>query len=399
MKRDTSRVALTGNEAGALAMKQVRPDVVAGYPITPQTELMQQFAQYVADGDVGTELVLVESEHSAMSAVIGASATGVRAMTATSANGLALMWEMLYIAAGYRLPISTMLVSRSLGGPLNIHCDHSDAMGMRDTGWIMLFAETAQEAYDNGVMATRIAEHERVRTPVMTVQDGFITSHTTQVLSVLTDDQVTDFVGVYRPERSLSNFEQPMTYGSIALPDYYMDIKRQQADAMSNAPRYVEQVAEEYAELSGRAYDPIELYRMDDAQVALVVLGSAAGTAKDAIDTMRDRGVAVGLLKVRMFRPFPHVEVAEALSRTRAICAMDRSLAMGAPMGPVASDVAASLAAGRRVPPIYNAVYGLGGRDITIEDFEGVIEEAAEVAVSGAPKAAVRYVGLRGDEE
>ncbi len=287
MKRDSSRVALTGNEAGALAMKQVRPDVVAGYPITPQTELMQQFALCVADGDVATDLVLVESEHSAMSAVIGASATGVRAMTAASANGLALMWEMLYIAAGYRLPISTMLVSRSLGGPINIHCDHSDAMGMRDTGWIMLFAETAQEAYDNGIMATRIAEHDRVRTPVMTVQDGFITSHTTQVLSVLTDEQVAEFVGVYRPERSLSNFKQPMTYGSIVLPDYYMDIKRQQADAVVNAPRFVEQVSEEYEELSGRKYDALEPYRMDDAQVALVLLGSAAGTAKDAIDIMR----------------------------------------------------------------------------------------------------------------
>ena len=399
MKRDSSRVALTGNEAGALAMKQVRPDVVAGYPITPQTELMQQFALCVADGDVATDLVLVESEHSAMSAVIGASATGVRAMTATSANGLALMWEMLYIAAGYRLPISTMLVSRSLGGPINIHCDHSDAMGMRDTGWIMLFAETAQEAYDNGIMATRIAEHDRVRTPVMTVQDGFITSHTTQVLSVLTDEQVAEFVGVYRPERSLSNFKQPMTYGSIVLPDYYMDIKRQQADAVVNAPRFVEQVSEEYEELSGRKYDALEPYRMDDAQVALVLLGSAAGTAKDAIDIMRERGVAVGLLKVRMFRPFPHVEVAEALSRTRAICVMDRSLAMGAPMGPLASDVASSLATGRRVPPLYNAVYGLGGRDITIEDFEGVIEEAAEVAIAGAPKVPVRYVGLRGNEE
>ena len=399
MKPDAERVAMTGNEAGALAMKQVRPDVVAGYPITPQTELMQQFAQYVADGESETELILVESEHSAMSAVIGASATGVRAMTATSANGLALMWEMLYIAAGYRLPISTMLVSRSLGGPINIHCDHSDAMGMRDTGWIMLFAETAQEAYDNGIMATRIAERDEVRLPVMTVQDGFITSHTTQVLSILTDEQVTEFVGVYRPQKSLSNFEQPMTYGAIVLPDFYMDVKRQQAEAMNNAPRFVEQVGEEYADLTGRKYDAIEPYRMDDAQIALVILGSAAGTAKDAIDIMRERGIAVGLLKVRMFRPFPHVEVAEALSRTRAICVLDRSLAMGAPMGPLAEDVAASLVPGRRVPPLYNAVYGLGGRDISIADFEGVIEEAAEVAQTGAPKATVRYVGLRGHEE
>ena len=392
----TERVALTGNEAGALAMKQIRPDVVAAYPITPQTELMQQFAQYVADGAVDTEMILVESEHSAMSAIIGAAATGVRAMTATSANGLALMWEMLYIAAGYRLPLTMMLVSRSLGGPINIHCDHSDAMGARDAGWIQLFAENAQEVYDNGLMAIRIAEHPDVLLPVMTVQDGFITSHTTAVVSTIDDGSVAEFVGRYRPERSLADLERPLTYGAIVLPDYYMDIKRQQAAVMDRVPGVVAQVAEEYADLTGRKYEPFEMYRMDDAEIAVVLLGSAAGTAKDAIDLIREEeGIRVGLVKVRVFRPFPSVEIAEVLARAGLVVAMDRAIAFGAPLGALAEDVAASLSMERRVPPLVNYIYGLGGRDITIEDFLDLFRESAEIAATGTVKERVRFVGLR----
>lgn len=394
MRVPSERVALTGNEAGALAMKQVCPDVVAAYPITPQTELMQQFAAYVADGQSQAELILVESEHSAMSAVVGASATGVRAMTATSANGLAFMWEMLFIAAGYRLPVVMYLVSRSLGGPLNIHCDHSDAMGARETGWIQLFCENAQQVYDNGIMAVRLAEHPDVRLPVMVVQDGFITSHTTQVLEVMEDAPVAEFVGKYRPEESLANLERPMTYGAVLLPDYYMEVKRQEAAAMAEVPRVLALLSEEYAELTGRRYEAFETYRLDDAEIALVMLGSAAGTAKDAVDVLRDEGVRVGVVSVRMYRPFPAVELGEMLSRVRAIGVFDRALAFGAPLGPLASDVTASLTRWPQVPPLVSYVYGLGGRDIGVEDFVEVGRDLVPVAASGIVKESVRFVGV-----
>jgi len=390
----SERIALTGNEAGALAMKQVRPDVVAGYPITPQTELMQQFATYVADGQSNTELVLVESEHSAMSAVIGASATGVRAMTATSANGLAFMWEMLFIAAGYRLPIVMHLVSRSLGGPLNIHCDHSDAMGGRETGWVQLFSENAQHVYDNGIVAVRLAEHPDVRLPVMVVQDGFITSHTTQVVEVLDDASVEAFVGRYRPTECLANIERPMTYGAVVLPDYYMEIKRQEAEAIAEVPRVLALLSEEYAELTGRRIEPFETYRLDDAELAFVMLGSAAGTAKDAVDELREGGIRMGLVSVRLYRPFPSVEIAEALSRLEAVGVFDRSLAFGAPLGPLASDVAASLARMRRALPLASYVYGLGGRDVGVEDFVAIGHDLAQVAISGSVKEPIRFVGI-----
>ena len=394
MAEHDERVALTGNEAGALAMKQIAPDVVAAYPITPQTELMQGFAQYVADRDVDTEMILVESEHSAMSAVIGASASGVRAMTATSANGLALMWELLFIAAGYRLPIVMELVSRSLGGPINIHCDHSDAMGARETGWIQLFSENAQEVYDNTLMAIRIAESEDVLAPVMIVQDGFITSHTTQVLSILPDEAAKGFVGSYRPGGSLSDFDHRPTYGAIVLPDFYMQIKRQQAAALAVAPSAMAQVADDYADLTGRRYQPIELYRMEDAELALVLLGSAAGTAAAAIDELREDGVRVGMVKIRQFRPFPSAEVAEALSRSKAVAALERTLAFGSTLGPIGADVASSLISSSRIPPLANYVYGLGGRDLTVEDLEEVCSQLAEVATTGKVKEPVRYVGV-----
>lgn len=394
MRVPSERVALTGNEAGALAMKQVCPDVVAAYPITPQTELMQQFATYVADGQSKTELILVESEHSAMSAVVGASATGVRAMTATSANGLAFMWEMLFIAAGYRLPVVMYLVSRSLGGPLNIHCDHSDAMGARETGWIQLFCENAQQVYDNGIMAVRLAEHPDVRLPVMVVQDGFITSHTTQVLEVMEDSPVAEFVGKYRPEESLTNLERPITYGAVLLPDYYMEVKRQEAAAMAEVPRVLALISEEYAELTGRRYEAFETYRLDDAEIALVMLGSAAGTAKDAVDVLRDEGIRVGVVSVRMYRPFPAVELGEVLSRMQAIGVFDRALAFGGPLGPLASDIAASLARWRQIPPLVSYVYGLGGRDIDVEDFVEVGRDLVSTAASGVVKESVRFVGV-----
>ena len=275
-------MTLTGNDAGAEAMRQIDPDVVAAFPITPQTELMHKFAEHVADGDVKAELVLVESEHSAMSATVGAAAAGARPMTATSANGLALMWEIVYIAASYRLPIVMPVVNRALSGPINIHCDHSDTMGCRDTGWIQLYSENAQEVYDNILQAIRIAEHPDVLLPVMVTFDGFIISHTVEVMEALEDVEARKWVGEYEPKYTLLNTDSPVTFGPLDLQDYYFEHKRQQVEAMSHAPDVIREVGRDYGKLSGRAYDLFERYELDDAELAVVALGSTCGTAKVA---------------------------------------------------------------------------------------------------------------------
>ncbi len=384
-----TRLALTGNEAVAEAFKQVNPDVAAVYPITPQTELMHKFAQYVNDGKVDTELIYVESEHSAMSASVGASAGGVRAITATSANGLALMWEILYIASGMRLPIVMAVVNRALSGPLNIHCDHSDAMGARDSGWIQLFSENTQEAYDNAIQAFRIAEHPDVMLPTMLTLDGFIISHTTEVLEILHDETARKFVGEYEPQYTLLNPEQPMTMGALNLQDYYFEHKRQQVEGMYNAPRVIEEVAKEYHELTGRKYEFFENYRMEDAEAAVVVMGSAAGTTKEAVDSLRDRGVKAGMIKLRVFRPFPHEQLAEALGHLNSVAVLDRAISFGAQGGPVYMEVRSAMY-GKAIP-VFSYIYGLGGRDL----FPSEIESAYNDLFEGKSDTRMRYLGLR----
>ncbi|MFN2120239.1 MAG: pyruvate ferredoxin oxidoreductase, partial [Anaerolineales bacterium] len=272
--------AIAGDEAFATAMRQINPDVVAAYPITPQTETVEFFAEYVADGLVDTNYVTVESEHSAMSACVGASAAGARVMTATCANGLALMWEIVYIAASLRCPIVMSLVNRALSGPINIHCDHSDVMGMRDSGWIVLFSESGQEAYDNAIQAVRIGEHPDVLLPVAVCQDGFITSHAMERVEIYEDTDVKGFVGEYRPQWSLLDLEQPKTYGPLDFYDYYYEHKRQQVEAMEQAQRVILEVAEEFNHKFGRSYALFEPYRLEDAEVAVVVANSTAGTAR-----------------------------------------------------------------------------------------------------------------------
>ncbi|MHC4591738.1 MAG: transketolase C-terminal domain-containing protein, partial [Planctomycetota bacterium] len=308
------RMALTGNDAAAYALKQINPDVVAAYPITPQTELMHKFAAYVADGEVVTEFVPVESEHSAMSAVIGASLAGARACTATSANGLALMWEMLYIAASCRCPIVMPVVNRALSAPINIHCDHSDTMGARDAGWVQLYSENCQEAYDNTIQAVRIAEHPDVRLPVMVCLDGFILSHTLEALEASDDEAAREFIGEFERPDNLLNVEQPETFGAFALQNYYFEFKKQQVDAMANVPGVVEAVGKEYGELTGRQYGLLDPYLCDDAEVILVGLGSTTGTAKQAADDLRaEEGLKCGVLKVRCFRPLPAKQIRQAV--------------------------------------------------------------------------------------
>ena len=389
--------ALTGDQAFATAMRQINPDVVAAYPITPQTETVEFFAEYVADGRVDTEFVTVESEHSAMSACVGASAAGARVMTATSANGLALMWEILYIAASNRCPIVMSLVNRALSGPINIHCDHSDVMGMRDSGWIILFSESGQEAYDNALQAVRIAEHPDVLLPVAVCQDGFITSHGMERVEIFEDGEVQAFVGQYRPQWSLLDLEKPKTYGPLDFYDYYYEHKRQQIEAMERAGEVIRETAEEFNRTFGRSYSLFEPYRLADAEVAIVVASSTAGTAKVVVDQLRAEGVQAGLLKLRVFRPFPGREIAQALSHLKAVAVMDRSVSFGAmdSAGPLFPEVTTALALHGVRLALADYVYGLGGRDIRPVDIEAIYREMLHAAETGQVSQPVTYLGVR----
>jgi pyruvate ferredoxin oxidoreductase alpha subunit len=389
------RVALTGNEAVALAMKQINPDVVAAYPITPQTEIVQYFSSFVSDGQVSTEMVRVESEHSAMSATIGASAGGARAMTATSSQGLALMHEMLHIASSYRLPIVMPVVNRALSGPINIHCDHSDTMSARDTGWIQLYSENAQEAYDNMFIAQRIAEHPDVLLPVMVCMDGFIISHSLENLNIEDDKLVKDFVGPYEPKQYLLDVKNPYTSGPLAMYDYYMELKRQQAEAMFTAKPIVQAISEEFGKLTGRHQGLFETYKLDDADIAVVVIGSTAGTARAAVDHLRAQGVKAGVLKLRMFRPVPREEIIAALSSLKAVAVMDRADSYAGFGGPLFGDVRSWLYGTKCDLPVVNYVYGLGGRDVVMEDVLSVYDYLNKLVNHQVPLELVQYLGVR----
>ena len=389
------RDRLSGNEAVAIALRQINPDVFPAFPITPSTEIPQYFASFVANGQVDTEFIPVESEHSSMSAAIGASAAGARSLTATSSCGLAYMWEELYIAASNRLPLALALVNRALSGPININCDHSDSMGARDAGWIQMYAENNQEAYDNMVQAFRISEHKDVRLPIMICQDGFITSHAVENIELLEDEDVKSFVGEYEPENYLLNPECPMAVGPYSITDYYMEAKRNQAEGMKNVSRVVKEVADEFAAVSGRQYGLFEEYCLDDAEVAVVMIGSAAGTTKDAIDKMRADGEKVGLLKIRLYRPFPAEEIAEALKNVKAVAIMDRAEGYTNHGGPLGADVMAALFRARSQALAVNYIYGLGGRDVRVEDMEGIFNTLKQMVETGDAGETYRYLGIR----
>ena len=387
-------VAVSGNEAVANALRQVNPDVCAAFPITPSTEIMQRFAGFVSDGIVDTEVVLTESEHSSMSACIGAAAGGGRVITTTSSQGLALMWEMLFIASATRLPIVMPLVNRALSAPINIHADHSDGMGARDTGWIQLWSEDSQEAYDNVVQAFRIAEHPEVRLPAMVCLDGFIISHSISRVEYLEDEEVKNFVGKFAPLNPLLDPEHPVTYGPLVLSDYYMEYKRAQHEVMAKVSRVALKVAADFEKLSGRRYGLFESYRLDDADIALVLLNSSAGTAKDVVDAFREKGVRAGLLKPRLFRPFPHREVADALKNVKAICVMDRADSFGS-FGPLYMEIAAAMMSSPLKPVLTNKIYGLGGRDFLPEHAEMVLSELNDIANGGTVKIYKEYIGVK----
>ena len=389
------RERLSGNEAAAIAMKQINPDVVAAFPITPSTEIPQYFSTFVSNGTVNTEFVAVESEHSAMSACVGAEAAGARAMTATSANGLSYMWEMIYIASSLRLPIVMSLVNRAVSGPLNIHNDHSDAMGVRDAGWIMLFSENNQEAYDNLIMAHRIAENKDVLLPLMVCQDGFITSHSIENIELIEDDKVKEFVGTYKPEHYLLNDKEPIAVGPLDVQSYLFEHKYQQAEAMRNAKKVILEVAKDFEKMTGRKYSFFEEYRMDDAEIAVVCMNSTAGTTKTVVDELREKGIKAGMIKVRVFRPFPAEEIAEALGNLKAVAIMDKADSLNAMGGALYEDVISSMYTAKKQVPAVSYVYGIGGRDTTSNNIHEVFDYLAQVAKTGEIDNPYRYVGLR----
>lgn len=382
-------IARTGNEAMAEAMRQINPDVVAAYPITPATEVVMIFASFVADGLVTTEYIPVESEHSAMSACVGAAAAGGRVMTSTSSQGLALMYEILPIASALRLPIIISEVNRAISGPINIHCDHSDTMAARDFGWIQIFSEDAQEAYDNVLQCLKIAE--KVKLPAMATTDGFIISHCMSKIETLEDDEAKKYVGEYKPELPLLDIKDPKTFGLLDLQDYYFEHKMPVIEAMKEAKKVILEVGKEFGEKYGREYGFFEKYKMDDAEVAIVALGSTAGTTKVVVDDLRDKGVKAGLLKLRVFRPFPAEELAEVLAPLKAVAIMDRSDSYNTQGGPLFTEIRSAMFDLEKKPKLINYIYGLGGRDIGLEEINAIYTDLA----NAEKMATVNYLGVR----
>lgn len=388
------RERLSGNEAIAYAMKQINPDVMGAFPITPSTEIPQYFSAYVDNGEVDTEFIAVESEHSAMSTCIGAQAAGARAISATSSCGLIYMAEMLYVAASDRLPITLAVSCRALSGPININNDHSDIMSVRDAGWIMLYAETNQEAYDNYLQAMRIGE--AVQLPVMICQDGFITSHAIENIELVETDKVKAFVGEYKPAHYLLKKDEPMAVGAYATPAYYMEAKRQQAQAMLDAKGVIGQVAKEFEEMTGRSYGLIEEFMMEDAREAIVIIGSSAGTAKQAVLQLREQGRKVGLVKIRSIRPFPAEEISAALKNVKTVAVMDKADSFNGHCGPMGAEVAFALQAnGVTQPKMIDYIYGLGGRDVRVESILRVFDALQQITLTGETGETYRYLDVR----
>lgn len=400
-------LALNGDEAVAYAAKQSEVDVVAAYPVTPQTIIVERFSEYVADGEVETEFVCVESEHSAMTACITASATGARTFTATAAPGLALMHEMLYVASGCRTPVVMAVANRALSAPLNIHCDHSDSMGERDSGWIQIYTESAQEAYDSLIQAFRIAENPKVLLPAMVCLDGFTLSHTLENVKTLPHEAVRKFVDTRQIPQVMAHGGKkvpfrlspgrPLSIGPVALQNYYFEFKRQQEEAMKNVSKIIQRMHDEYAEISGRRHGDglLDLYHLDDAEIAIICLGSTAGTVENVVDELRTEGVDAGLLRIRTFRPFPAEGIVKALKGVKAVAVMDRSMSFGGHGGPVFHEVRNALYDSPLHPYMVNYIYGLGGRDTSPAQIKRIYEELQRILQTCKIEASIRYVGLR----
>lgn len=392
----SKKVMTSGNLAFAEAMRQIDPDVVAAYPITPSTEIPMKFADYVANGMVDSEYVAVESEHSAITACVGASVAGGRVMTASSANGVALMHEIFPIAAAFRAPIVFGLVNRCLGAPVNIHCDHSDSMPERDSGWIQIYCEDAQEVYDSVLLAVRLAEDARVLTPVFVCQDGFITSHCFEPVELLDDDTVKKFVGERSAAYPLLDVSNPVSYGSFTMSEYYFEIKRNQMEGMNNVFPVYNELSAELAKETGRSYAPIDAYRADDADYLIVIMSSASGVAKDVADELREEGIKAGVLRVRFFRPFPAEELARLARGKKGIAVLDRSASIGG-TAPLAAEVRSVLYDLPERVPVQQYIFGLGGRDFYAADARKVF---VSMMNDDYAKEA-RFIGLleKGDED
>ena len=386
---------MSGNEAVSYAIRQINPDVMPAFPITPSTEIPQMVSTYIANGEMDTEFIPVESEHSSMSATIGAEAAGARSLTATSSAGLALMWEELLLAASNRMPCALALVNRTLSGPININCDHSDGMGARDTGWIQIYAENNQEAYDNFIQAYPIAEHADVHLPIMICQDGFITSHAVENIELLEDDEVKNFVGTYEPEEYLLNPGKPISVGPYSVSNYAMEAKKNQEIALENSKAVILEVAKKFEAISGRSYGLFEEYRTEDAEYIMLLIGSAAGTAKAAVDELREQGKKVGVLKLRVFRPFPADEIAHALCHCKAVAGRDRCESYNGNGGPLGSEVTAALFKNRVMITAVNYIYGLAGRDFTVDHVKDMFVEMEDDLKNGRETKQYQYVGLR----
>jgi pyruvate ferredoxin oxidoreductase alpha subunit len=382
-------LAINGDSAIALAWKQIDPDVCAAYPITPQTIIVEKFSDYVANGEVGTEFVCVESEHSALTVCTSSCSAGARTFTATSSQGLAYMWEMLPITAAMRVPLIMAVANRAISGPINIHNDHGDVMSARDCGWVQLFSENVQEAYDMAVLAPRIAEHPDVQLPTMVNLDGFILTHAIERMKPLADSVVKDFVGEFKPFKPLLDIKNPVSHGLMDGPEFYIEHKYQMVQAMQKAKNVIKDVFADFEKISGRKYNLVEEYKCDDAEVVAVVLGSAFGTMKAAVDGLRKNGVKVGLIMPRVFRPWPAEEIAAALDGKKAVIVMDKHLSIGA-YGPMYPEVAAALNGCKKIPKAFNFVYGLGGKDVSVKAFQQVFTDV----IDGKAKT-VNYVGVK----
>jgi len=400
-------LALNGDEAVAYAAKQSDVDIVAAYPITPQTIIVEKFSEYVANGEVETEFVCTESEHSAMAACLSAATTGARAFTASASAGLALMHEMLFVTSGCRAPVVMAIANRALSAPLNIHCDHSDTMVERDSGWIQIYVENVQEAYDSIIQAFKIAENPEVLLPVIVGLDGFTLSHTLENVKVLSDGVVKKFVGTRQLPKVLTHEgktapfkldpENPMSMGPIALPNYYFEFKRQQEEAMRNALKVIQQVHEEYAQMSGRDYGNglLEPYCLEDAEIAIVCLGSTAGTVKTVVDELRADGAKAGLLRIRTFRPLPGEKIVKALENVEAVAVMDKAMSFGGNGGPVYHEVRHVLYDSDKRPYVVNYIYGLGGRDTSPSQIRKIYEDLQKILQTKRVENPIQYVGLR----
>lgn len=400
-------IALNGDEAVAYAVKQCDVDVVAAYPITPQTIIVEKFSEYVHDGEVDTEFICTESEHSALTCCLTAAAVGARTFTATASAGLALMHEILYVTSGCRAPVVMAVANRALSAPINIHCDHSDSMAERDSGWIQLYAENSQEAYDSIIQAFRIAEHLEILLPTLVGLDGFFLSHTLENVAVLPDETVRNFVKqrqfplVENHDGKMVPFkldpENPITIGPLDLQDYYFEHKRQQEEGMQKAPEIIRKIHDEFAERSGRTYGNglVETYGLDDAELVTVCLGSTAGTVKTVVDQLRAKGVKAGLLRIRAFRPLPVQDIVEALRNAKAIAVMDRSCSFGGYGGPVFHEIRHALYDSNLHPPTVDYIYGLGGRDMPQHMIQRIYQDLEKIRITGKIQHPVQFIGLR----